>query len=195
MCLLTFPSLIWSVKTCGKPLLEPTPARFPKTKAVGCPLAGQHPSLCPPAGQVAPQWVALVWPGSYSPSQGEGLALGASAARTGIPVAVPASLSLTPFTSLLPFSLTIPSGLVHAGSTWSLCCPIAMLVLLSRNAAFHKHTLFARSTVLLEQGQETNPPSWEELSRRQEPLITCWSHADVIRSIRLGNKVLAWEQQ
>lgn len=68
-----------------------------------------------------------------------------------------------------------PSGcsrLVHAGSTWSLCCPIVVLVLLSRKAAFHEHTWFARSTVLPEQGQETNPPCWEELSRRQEPLMS-----------------------
>lgn len=174
---------------------------FPKTKLLVVPQLEQHPSPCLQASPVAPQRVPLVWLGSMGPCQGQVLALGASAARTSVPVAVPASSpsSLTPFT-LQPLALQShsPSGcsrLVHAGSTCSLCCPIGMLVLLSRNAAFHEHTWFARSTVLPGQGQETNPPCWEELSRRQEPFIVCWSHADVIRSIRLGNKVLAWEQQ
>jgi len=85
--------------------------------------------------------------------------------------------------------------LVRACSTWSLCGRVAMLVTLSRNAAVHRYAWFARSTVLPGQGQETNPPCWEELSRRQKPLAACRGHADVIRSIRLGNKVMAWEQQ
>lgn len=183
MCLLTFPTLIWSVNTWGKPLLEPTPvhahwcsvipATFPKTKLLAVPQLEQHPSPHPQAGQVAPQWVPLVWLGSISPSQGRGWFWGFSSKdrySCSCSSTIPQSHTLHQPLALQSHSPNGCSRLVHAGSTWSMCYPVAVWVLLSGIAAFHEHFWFARSTVLLGQGQETNPPCWEELSRRQEPL-------------------------
>lgn len=131
--------------------------------------------------------------GSISPSQGRGWALGSSAARTGIPVAFqhhPSVSHLSPASCCWSHSPSGCSRLVHAGSTWSLCYPVVMLVLLSRKAAFHEHTWFARSTVLPEQGQKTNPPCWEELSRRQEPLMS--AEAMQIRYTPLDQEIKCW---
>lgn len=134
-----------------------------------------------------------------SQGQGEALRLLHFCSRDGCSCScfssIPWSYTLHQPLSILSHSPIRCCRMVHACSICSLSCPIVMLVLLSRNAAIHGSAWFARSTVLPGQGQETNSPYWEELSKRQKPLAVYQGQADVICSIKLGNKVVAWEQQ
>lgn len=160
---------------CPCPLMQYDPCQIPQNKAAGCPPAGAAPlTLSPsrPSGcTVSPLGLARV--SQSLPRRGVGSEGFSSQDRYSCRCS-----SIIPQSHTLhqPLALQYPSpsgcsGLVHAGSTWSLCCPIAILVLLSRKEAFHKHTWSARSTVLPKQGQETNPPCWEELSRRLSPSL------------------------
>lgn len=187
--------------SCPGTLMQCDPCQAPQNKAPGCPPAAAAPSPCLWADQAAPQQVPLVWLGAVSPSQGQGEALQLlrfcsrdACSHTCFSI-IAQSYTLHQPLAILLHSPKGCSRLVHVCSSWSLCCPIEMLVMLSKNAAVHGYAWFTRSTVLPGQGQETNPPCWEGLSRRLKPFAACWGRADVICSIRLGNKVVAWEQQ
>lgn len=145
---------------CSYPcqLMQCDPCQILQSKAAGCPPAGAVPLILPPGRPSGTTVGPLAMAGVHQSLPGAGVGSGGSAARTGsCSSIIPQSHTLRQPLALQSHSPSGCSRLVHAGSTWSLCCPIVMLVLLSRNAAFHEHTWFARSTVLPEQGQETNP--------------------------------------
>lgn len=113
--------------SCPCPLMQCDPCHIPQNKAPGCPPAGAAPLTLPPGRPSGTTVSPLGMAGVHQSLPRQRVALGASAARTGIPVAVPApSLSLTPFTSLLPFSLTVPMGAVG----WSTLAALGVCVTL-----------------------------------------------------------------
>lgn len=122
----------------------------PKQSSWLSPSCSSTPHLAPRQARWHHSETPLVWLGSVSPSQGQGEALQllrfcsrdeCSRSCFSIippPVAVSASSLSVPLHHPLAVQSRSPngcSGLVHACSTWSLCCPIAKLVLLSRNTA------------------------------------------------------------
>lgn len=122
-------------------LMQCNPCQAPQNKAPGCPLAAAAPLTLPldrPGGiTVRPPWYG--WgPSALPKGRGRLCSCCASAAGMSVPVAVSASSLSVPLHHPLAVQSRSPngcSGLVHACSTWSLCCPIAKLVLLSRNTA------------------------------------------------------------
>lgn len=154
--------------SCPRTLMQCNPCWAPRNKAPGRSPAAAAP-LSLPMGR--PRGTAA----SPSREQGEALQLLCFCNGDGCSCSC-FSIIAQSYTLHQPLAIQLhsPKGCSRlVCSNWSLYCPIERLVLLSRNAAVHGYAWFARSTVLPGQWQETNPPCWEEPSRRLKTFAVC----------------------